>query len=181
MYQLVMDYAQHRFSVNMNHYLNQNKKLPIEKEDYAVATSFQELKNIQYKIYSEYRTIDEVCDLMEKRLFILRGPYQRQEEMNLKQASWQIESIFMDIPLPKIIIHQYQENGKEIYEVLDGQQRLTGIIGFKGRLYLNEFGELEKTQKHKFSLHGLKVFEDLNGKTFDGKNDIGEYLSLIHI
>ncbi len=175
-YQLVMDYAQHRFSVNMNHYFEQDKKLPIEKEEYAVATNFQDLKNIQYKISSMNRTIDEVCDLMEKRVFILRGPYQRQEEINLKQASCQIESLFMDIPLPKIIIHQYQENGREIYEVLDGQQRLASIIGFKGRLYLNELGELEKTQKHKFQLQGLKVFTDCNGKTFDGKSNISEHL-----
>lgn len=50
------------------------------------------------------------------------------------------------------------------------------ILGFLKKEYVNEKGELTKTDKHNFALQKLKVFTECNGKKYDGKNAINDFL-----
>ncbi|MFC6150626.1 MULTISPECIES: DUF262 domain-containing protein [Mumia] len=62
----------------------------------------------------------------------LAPSYQRADVWPTTDAQMLIESVLRGIPLPSIIILQRLENGRVIYEVVDGKQRLTSILRFIG-------------------------------------------------
>lgn len=85
----------------------------------------------------------------------LQPGYQRNYVMNSKQASRLVESVLMDVPLPVIYLAEEKDN---TFSVIDGQQRLTSFISFiRGTIH----GTTDP-----FYLRGLKVFPELNRKTF---------------
>lgn len=59
----------------------------------------------------------------------------------------------------------------KIKEVVDGQQRLLTILGFLGKTYIDERGEIVCTDKDKFRLSKLKILSELNGKTIETVGD----------
>lgn len=70
-----------------------------------------------------------------------------------------IDSILKNSPIPLIILNKVEENGEDVFYIVDGQQRLNCIRDFyDNKIKLNE----------KFS--GSK----LSGKTFNGENHIPE-------
>ena len=93
---------------------------------------------------------------------------QRKSVWNEERESFLIDSIMKNFSIPPIFLHQKinDENGKTIYDVIDGKQRLTSIIKFiENKIPLpddysdDDFGDER--------LNGLK-FEDL-------KDDLSEY------
>ena len=61
----------------------------------------------------------------------LRPPWQRGFVWAPKKRKAVIESIMLGIPLPAIILHKIEENGRtKSIEVIDGQQRLRSIVSF---------------------------------------------------
>ena len=79
----------------------------------------------------------------------LRPFYQRRARWNTKMQSKLIESFLINIPVPSIILYEQDYNS---YEVMDGQQRITAIQDF---------------YENKFSLTGLELWPELNGRTYD--------------
>lgn len=77
----------------------------------------------------------------------LQPDFQREYVYDDTRASYLIESILIDMPIPTIYLCEEEE----VYEVIDGQQRLTTVK----RFYNNEFG-----------LKNLKYLPDLNDKYF---------------
>lgn len=77
----------------------------------------------------------------------LQPDFQREYVYDDVRASYLIESILIDMPIPTIYLCEEEDT----YEVIDGQQRLTTVK----RFYNNEF-ELKK----------LRYLPDLNGKYF---------------
>lgn len=77
----------------------------------------------------------------------LQPDFQREYVYDDTRASYLIESILIDMPIPTIYLCEEED----VYEVIDGQQRLTTVK----RFYNNEF-----------SLKKLKYLPDLNGKYF---------------
>src|ERR1017187_1326406 len=75
--------------------------------------------------------------------------FQRRDRWDQVKQSRFIESIIMNVPIPPIFLGE-DEYGS--YVVLDGRQRLTAIDEFL---------------KNTFKLKSLKVWEDLNGQTFN--------------
>jgi hypothetical protein len=69
----------------------------------------------------------------------------------VEQQSRLIESFIMNIPVPPIILYEY-EKGYKSYELVDGQQRINAIRAF----YANQL-----------QLAGLEFMPELNGCTFD--------------
>ena len=55
----------------------------------------------------------------------------------------------------------------KIKEVIDGQQRLLTILGFLGKTYVDERGNVANSNKDKFKLTKLKILEELDGKNID--------------
>jgi hypothetical protein len=84
----------------------------------------------------------------------LRPSYQRNFVWDVKRASLLVESVLLGIPIP--MVYFAESNGK--LNVIDGQQRLTSLIGFID-------GKLPNLVTP-FKLTGLKVYTELNGKTF---------------
>jgi uncharacterized protein with ParB-like and HNH nuclease domain len=90
-----------------------------------------------------------LAQLVTDRTIELSPRYQRRFRWGPEQQSLLIESFLMNVPVPPIFLNE-DKYGK--YSVIDGKQRLTAITEFfKGKL----------------ELAGLKVFSDINNKTFD--------------
>lgn len=91
---------------------------------------------------------------------ILQPFFQRQFVWDRTLASRLIESALLAVPLPIIYLAE-EEDGKE--SVIDGQQRLTSFFSFMDGTFPN--GE-------SFRLTGLKVFDELNRKTYQELDEI---------
>lgn len=75
--------------------------------------------------------------------------YQRRQRWSPERQSQLIESFLINIPIPPLFVYESQPN---IYEVMDGQQRITAIKAF----YSNEL-----------KLKGLERWPELNGRTYN--------------
>lgn len=85
----------------------------------------------------------------------LQPDYQRKRVWDLKRKSKLIESLLVNVPIPPIFLYEIEYNK---YEVMDGLQRISTIIGFCN---------------NEFSLEGLDLWSEINGYTF---NDLPEEL-----
>lgn len=130
--------------------------------------SIDENKEIShYKINKplpETLTIEDIISDMKKSRFLLRPDYQRSEVKNTQKASYLLESILLGISIPPLFVYK---RANKVKEVVDGQQRLLSILGFLGKTYINENGEVVCSDKDKFKLSKLKILSELNGKTID--------------
>lgn len=96
------------------------------------------------KLYSWYR--DES--------FLVNRRYQRKLVWTIEEKEALIESISKKFPLPLIIVAEIVHNGKVVYEIIDGMQRLEAIFAFienklhfKGRYFDLETLGLTKSLK----------------------------------
>lgn len=105
---------------------------------------------------------------MKKDRFLIRPDYQRSEVKNIQKSSYLLESIMLGINIPPIFIYKRSD---KIKEVVDGQQRLLSILGFLGRTYKDENGEIVSSNKDKFKLSKLKILKELNGSNIDSLSE----------
>jgi len=89
-----------------------------------------------------------LAQLVSEGTINLSPKYQRRFRWDLERQSKLIESFLMNVPVPPIFLN---EDTYGQYSVIDGKQRLNAIVDFFS-------GKLELT--------GLKVFHDINTKTF---------------
>ncbi len=83
-----------------------------------------------------------------KKKYTLNPEYQRRKRWDNRRKSLLIESFIINVPIPPIFLYEVEY---AIYEVMDGQQRLTTIRDF---------------YEDKFSLEGLEYWRELNGKKY---------------
>lgn len=112
----------------------------------------------------ETLTIEDVISDMQKSRFLIRPEYQRSEVKNIQKASYLMESILLGINIPPLFVYKREE---KIKEVVDGQQRLLTILGFLGKTYIDERGEVVCSDKDRFKLSKLKILSELYGRTID--------------
>jgi hypothetical protein len=74
--------------------------------------------------------------------------YQRRQRWDAARQSKLIESLLINIPIPPLFVYEVKPN---VYEVMDGQQRISAIRAF----YSNEL-----------ELEGLERWPELNGKIY---------------
>jgi hypothetical protein len=97
---------------------------------------------------------------MQKNRFLVRPEYQRSEVTNKQKASYLMESILLGINIPPIFVFKRKD---KIKEVVDGQQRILTILGFLGKTYKDENGQVVTSTKDQFKLSKLKILTELNG------------------
>lgn len=132
-------------------------------------TALSELESLRLNKPEPSRSsIDDIVRTMQRRRFLIRPSYQRQEVINPTKAASIIESILLDIKLPPIFVFKRADG---INEVIDGQQRLLTILGFIGEKYLGENNELTVSKNHSFSLRKLRILKELDGKKFNQLTD----------
>jgi hypothetical protein len=73
----------------------------------------------------------------------LSPPYQRKSAWTPKDRRAFLDTIFRNYPCPAIFLHKEIKNGKTVYNVVDGKQRLETIIGFANGIIAidKEFGD----------------------------------------
>ena len=74
--------------------------------------------------------------------------YQRRQRWDATRQSTLIESLLINIPIPPLFVYEVKPN---VYEVMDGQQRISAIRAF----YSNEL-----------ELQGLERWPELNGRIY---------------
>lgn len=170
------EYLQIYFKLDTSIYISPNdlKRLEIKEliKPNDTTTKLSELESLRLNKPEPSRiSIDDVVRLMNKRRFLVRPSYQRNEVINPTKASSIIESILLGITLPAIFIYK-REDG--VSEVIDGQQRLLTLLGFIGSEYIDEKGKSRSSKNHKFALRKLKILGELNGAKFDDDDGISE-------
>lgn len=70
-----------------------------------------------------------IIDYVDDKIFVNRR-YQRKLVWTIREKCDLIDSIMNNIPVPTLFVAKYNENGKEILEVIDGLQRLDAILSF---------------------------------------------------
>lgn len=131
--------------------IDNQEELLIEEEQQLDIVTMDKKIIWQAKDFSirEFKSMQEDGDL------ILQPNYQRKYVMDIKLASRLIESIIMDVPIPVIYLAEETDG---TYSVIDGQQRLTSFISFISGKF---------PDSNDFILTGLKVYHELNKKTFE--------------
>lgn len=89
-------------------------------------------------------------DLATDNTIDMKPHFQRRYRWDDAKKSKLIESLLLNVPIPPIYLNE-DKYGK--YSIIDGKQRVSAIQNF-----LND----------DLSLSGLKIFSDLNGKSFSG-------------
>jgi len=121
----------------------------------------EEIENIEVsstkrRVYTEQGDpeIDSLYRKYKDGDLIIQPDFQRHFVWDAKKSSRLIESALLDIPLPVIYLSE-EKDGKEY--VIDGQQRLTAFFSFIDGRFPDGID---------FKLTGLKVFTELNRKSF---------------
>ncbi|HLO83427.1 MAG TPA: DUF262 domain-containing protein [Nostocaceae cyanobacterium] len=93
--------------------------------------------------------LDSIKPMLDSNKYILNPEYQRRKRWDDTRKSRLIESFIMNVPIPPIFLYEIDYS---IYEVMDGQQRLTAIYDF---------------YKGNFKLEGLEYWQELNGRKYE--------------
>lgn len=80
---------------------------------------------------SATQTIAWFVDLAHGEQLDLEPPYQRRSVWNLQYQQYFIDSILKNFPSPAVFLDvEITANGRSVYHVVDGKQRLTAILEF---------------------------------------------------
>jgi hypothetical protein len=82
-------------------------------------------------VFGEH-TVDQLTLMFNSRQINLEPGFQRKSVWTLKDRTRLIQSIVAGYPLPSIFLYQRNHNGRLIYDVIDGKQRLESIFMFLG-------------------------------------------------
>lgn len=128
-------------------------------EPYESTDTFLEQKRAKLKqlvIKKLTWGVEEIYIRFTSKKLVLQPLYQRSVVWDSTKQTQFIESLIIDIKTPPIYLAEVKgklDVGETVYEVVDGQQRLTSILRFLGKL--PELGELKLESK------GLEYYSDL--------------------
>lgn len=168
-YSTTAKFFENKFNINLGIYLTGSSEkrqhiLDIRKKDDTI-TKIGELEAMRVNKPEPVRnSIEDIIKIMNRRRFLVRPTYQRQEVINPTKKSSIIESILLGITLPPIFILK-RENG--VSEVIDGQQRLLTILGFIGSEYIDENENTAFSKNHKFSIRKPRILKEIEGLKYD--------------
>ena len=104
-------------------------------------------------------SFNELMDMYESGELIIDPEYQRMFRWNEVKQSQFIESLILELPVPPIFVIETKDNE---YELIDGLQRISSYLHFRGKLPLDE------NNKTKYlTLQSCDILEELEGKKYD--------------
>lgn len=133
------------------------KEIEIVADDGGEIGVIQGEKEVHPKVWNP--EVQSLYGLYKRGKLILQPEFQRMFVWDTKKASWLIESALQNLPLP-IFYFAKEEDGS--VSVIDGQQRLTSFFSFIDGEFPNG---------NQFRLNNLKLFSDLNKKSFKQLGD----------
>lgn len=123
------------------------------------------------------QTIGNIVDKYKYNQLELNPPYQRRSVWKTRQRTLLLSSIFNGIPIPALIFHKHFDGRKkkDIYDVLDGKQRIETILHFSRMIQIENESEWE-IKINKTPDEYLKItFSNLISKKFNKINkNIGD-------
>lgn len=105
-------------------------------------------------------TVETIVGQIKKGNINLDPKYQRRNAWDEKKKSRFIESLFLGLPIPEIVLAT-TKNRRGSFLVIDGKQRLLSLMQFDG---------LIEGREH-LKLTGLEIYGDLNNKTVEDIRD----------
>lgn len=111
-------------------------------------------KNYDAVVTATDWTVETLLSQLKKRNIKLDPSFQRRDAWTLRRKSEFIESLFLGLPVPQVVLAESKER-KGSYIVLDGKQRLLTLRQFCATANDPEFRQLRLT--------GLTLRPDLNG------------------
>jgi Protein of unknown function DUF262 len=109
----------------------------------------------QTAVYSSDWTAETILNQLRRGNIELNPSFQRREAWRAERKSSFIESLFLGLPIPQIVLAERKDR-RGAYIVIDGKQRL---------LALRRFSPEPTDSTEPLRLRGLDVRTDLNGKT----------------
>jgi 5-methylcytosine-specific restriction endonuclease McrA len=82
----------------------------------------------------ETKTVTDIVNLFEDDHLNLEPGFQRQSVWSDRDRAKLIDSILRNYPLPAIFLYRREEDGRIIYDVIDGKQRIESILMFMGEM-----------------------------------------------
>ena len=116
-----------------------------------------EIASIEASLTSSDWTTETIVSQIMKRNINLSPDFQRREAWDDPKKSRFIESLFMGLPVPQLVLAE-KPNERGAYIVLDGKQRLFAISRFAASLD-------DSIGFEPLRLRGLQVKSELEGKT----------------
>ncbi|MEK8021188.1 MAG: DUF262 domain-containing protein [Candidatus Parabeggiatoa sp.] len=118
-----------------------------------------QLKTVaQAFVYPLDWTVETIISQLQRGNIIISPKFQRRDAWREPRKSHYIESLFIGLPVPQIVLAEDQhERGK--YFVLDGKQRTLCLLQFTGLAPENQYNH--------FKLKNLEVRKDLEGVTYE--------------
>jgi len=107
-------------------------------------------------VYASDWTVETIISQISRGNININPRFQRRDAWSINKKSLFIESVILGLPIPQIVL-AVNKDARGKYIVLDGKQRLLTLLQFTGGWEGNN---------NCFSLHGLKLRDDLNGKTY---------------
>jgi hypothetical protein len=104
-------------------------------------------------------SFNELADMYGGDELRIDPAYQRLFRWDEEKQSQFIESLVLELPIPPIYVVE-EEEGR--YELIDGLQRFSSYLHFRGVLKNAETGDLEEP----LVLDGCDIVEELNGATY---------------
>lgn len=108
-------------------------------------------------------SFNEILDMKINNELDISPDYQRLFRWSEGQRSRFIESLLLEMPVPPIYVVE-QENGS--YMLIDGLQRISSYLHFRGQLEANHMDPEVNIGDH-LTLSDCDIISDLNGKTYD--------------
>ncbi|MBP2245188.1 DUF262 domain-containing protein [Paenibacillus xylanexedens] len=113
-------------------------------------------------------TISEFFENHSLKKYNFAPSYQRRgDAWSLEKQSFLIDSIMKNYPIPPIFLHAKvnSENGKTVYDIIDGKQRLTSIVKFISN-------EIDLPENFGDDSYGSEEYNGLKFNEIDAKSEL---------
>ena len=107
-------------------------------------------------------SFNELADMYESGELNINPDFQRLFRWSNAKQSRFIESLVLEMPIPPIYV---TETAEKQYDLIDGLQRISSYLHFRGTLRNASHLDIEKGDK--LELTDCDIVSELDGKTFD--------------